>query len=100
MAELELYYDPALKDKVGDSVSFGIVKAGVRTRKDIYLKNLIKYGMKVNITLKADDVEIMKQVDVIPAKGVAKVTFDIEPKITRMNPIDGSLIVKYEYVVR
>ena len=100
MEEVELYYDAELKNKVNSKkIEFDTIDSGKISFKELWVKNNINFPINLDITLKGNNVQIMKSVEQLPANGSDSMRLKCTPKLFTKEPIRLELELDYGYIV-
>lgn len=84
---------------IGDSIDFGIIKAGESVIKSIFLKNKITSSISITVTLTADDIKIVKDVRNLGPEKQEELKFEISPEITTMEAVKGKITFAAQWVL-
>lgn len=100
MEEIQVFLDKELKNEVIDgNLKFGIVSAGKKSSKKIFVKNLTSFRLNLGFTLEGKNIILVKEIKVLFPYKVEEVVFELNPTITIMKPITASLKIKLDYVI-
>ena len=98
MKEIKLFYDKAEEKEVGDIIVFEPVEAGEIATKTIYIKNTIKFRLKLDVVL-TGDIDKKEKIEIEPFK-MESLTFNITPEKNKFKPITANLTIKLEYLIK
>jgi hypothetical protein len=99
MNELEISYDAQGQEKVSNSIDFGVVEAGQKTSKEIYVKNIIEWKVSARLRLTGENIDLIdKELELLPGQ-IQSIKFELTPKLTEVKPITGSVEIFIKYVV-
>lgn len=99
MNEISLFYDPQKKSKVEGNLNFGVIEAGKTTSKEIYLTNNTEHAITLKINVIGEDIELQKELKELRPYGTERLLFEFSPKVTKIQPIEGEIIIKYKFIV-
>ena len=100
MEEIKIYLEPNRKSEISEEIDFDKVKAGENTKKSIFIENVIKFPIDMEISLEGNNISITKNIEAIQPGAIEEVTFEFTPEITLMKPITAKLKIKLDYVIR
>lgn len=84
---------------IGNSLDFGIVKAGESVIKSIFLKNNLEFPISITVKLIAEDIKIVKDIRNLPPERQEELKFEISPGVTINKPIKGQLVFSAQWVL-
>ncbi len=99
MEEIKAYLDKKQKNEVGESIKFEIVEAGKVSQRSIFIKNVSRFNLTVEISLKGEAIKISKTIENLIPREMKELVFELMPKMTMIKPINATLKVKLNYVV-
>lgn len=97
MEEVKVYSES--KKEISE-ITFDSIIAGEITRKSIYIENIIKYPIDIEISIEGEDISITKNIKSIQPGIMESVEFEFTPKLTAMRPIAAKIKIKINYIVR
>lgn len=98
MREIKVFQETDQEVK-GDIV-FETVVAGESTTRKLYILNIIRFPINIELTLLGDHIYISKSIKNLKPEEKKEVEFILNPSITLMKPITAKLNIKISYVVR
>ena len=100
MEEIKIYLKPNREDELQGDILFERIVAGEVTSKSLFIENVIKFPIDMEISLEGNNISITKNIEAIQPGAIEEVTFEFTPEITLMKPITAKLKIKLDYVIR
>jgi len=98
--EIRVYYNREKTKEVKNPIKFEPVKAGEPTTNSIFVLNNIEFPMGVGLQLIGEDINIKKNISSLKPNELKEVVLEFDPKIDKMQPIKGELIIDINYIVK
>ena len=99
MEEIKIYLDKEKNKEAEGIIEFDGVVAGEISTGRIYVHNITKYYIDLEISLIGENIDITKTIKRLAPKQTKEVEFKFNPKITTMKPIRAKLKIKLEYTI-
>jgi len=99
MKEIKIFLNKDKTNEVIDQIKFKEIMAGQTSIGELYIQNMLNYGMDVALEIKGKHVNISETIKQLPAFETKKVELKISPPLTIMKPITAELKIKLDYVV-
>ena len=77
-----------------------MVKAGEVSQRNLFVKNITKFDINVEISLEGEAIKISKTIENLSPKEMKDLEFELIPEITMLKPIKAKLKIKLNYIVR
>ena len=91
MKLIEVTYDSAGNNPIGDMTKFDPIMAGEKTERKIYVKNLINFPVTLDIKVDGEDVELSNDLKRLNPNEVKDFILIFSPKLTKLKPINVDL---------
>ena len=95
-----IYYDGNKEKEVEDSINFGLIPAGSKTEKELFIFNKTNYPIDVDFELtEKESISIIKDFNKILPTETKKIVFSFNPKLTHLKPIKPKFNIKIRFVI-
>ena len=98
--EVRIFYNKEKTREVKNPIRFEPVKAGELTKKSLFFFNDIQFPMGLGIQIVGKDIDIKKTITSLNPGEMKEAVFEFSPKLTKMEPIEGTMIIDINYIVK
>jgi len=97
---ISVYYDEELTQPVNSDLEFEPVDIGIKTVKELFLKNNLRFPILVKTLFSGEDVSVNQKFEEVFPNEHEKIELSFTPKINAIKPITGKLSFKIKWVIK